>query len=254
MVRKFGIFLLILQLFFEIKCELLNEEPTSIDDPIISLKRRRNSDGYSIRKLLKLFKIQLGKSKNFVPISSSMEIFYYIIIYIFHFFQDCMPGSYYFNRTCYYFSRDSQKLTWLQSESFCRLVPLNTTMLAIKSNEEFEFIRQIMINLRQQQNYKDQLVFNIGFNYTKGEWRWINNSTLKSSELNITKKWNDYDATLGYCGTIVAKENNEVILKSTPCHGTDERFICTYGTNNSSLSYLFNFIFNRIFSFKRLFK
>ena len=69
MVRKFGIFLLILQLFFEIKCELLNEEPTSIDDPIISLKRRRNSDGYSIRKLLKLFKIQLGKSKNIVPIS-----------------------------------------------------------------------------------------------------------------------------------------------------------------------------------------
>jgi hypothetical protein len=154
-----------------------------------------------------------------------------------------MQGSYYFNRSCYYFSHDSQKLTWLHAESFCRHMPLNTTMLTIKNNEEFEFIRQILIHIRQKENYRDQLVFNIGFNYTKGEWKWITNKTFRSNsnEFNLAKAWSDWDGTLGYCGTIVAKDYNQVILRSAPCHRTDERFICTYGNFYTLVSVNFFF-------------
>ena len=157
-----------------------------------------------------------------------------------------MPGSYYFNRSCYYFSKDSQKFTWLHSERFCRHMPLNATILVIKNEEEFNFVRQMLIYLRTKEEYKDQLVFNIGFNFTKGEWKWINNSTFRngSSELNLVSKWNDWDASLGYCGTIVAKDDNQVILRSAPCHRTDERFICTYGKSSKFLFQAFiNFTF-----------
>ncbi len=73
----------------------------------------------------------------------------------------------------------------------------------------------------------------------EGEWKWLNNDTLiskstnisdDSNTLNLTKYWNETSRNqLGKCGSIVVLEDNQVVLRSSPCSRTDERFICTYG-------------------------
>jgi hypothetical protein len=80
-----------------------------------------------------------------------------------------MPGSMFYNRSCYYFSHNKEKLTWLHAEKFCRLLPLNASMLVVKENQELEFIKQAVIKLKQNENYQEQLVYYIGFNYTMGK-------------------------------------------------------------------------------------
>jgi hypothetical protein len=77
-----------------------------------------------------------------------------------------MPGSYFFNGSCYYFSSDLQKLTWVNSERFSRNLPLNTSLLIIQNNKEFEFIKERILKIKRNENYNEQLVYHIGFNYS----------------------------------------------------------------------------------------
>lgn len=163
--------------------------------------------------------------------------FVILLIIIFYFIQkeDCMPGSIFYNGSCYYFSRDIEKLTWIRSEKFCRKIPLNTSLLIIQNNKEFEFIRRNLLRIKQEENYAEQLVYNIGFHYSMNDWKWLNNKTfssLNSSVLNLTNYWSDWRNSLGKCGSIVVLENNQIILRSTPCSRISERFICTYGKIN----------------------
>jgi hypothetical protein len=43
-------------------------------------------------------------------------------------------------------------------------------MLVIKNNQELEFIKQAVIKLKQNENFQEQLVYYIGFNYTMGKF------------------------------------------------------------------------------------
>ena len=87
----------------------------------------------------------------------------------FLFYKDCFPGSYFHNRSCYYFSKDYQKASWTNAEKLCKKLRfLNSSLLVIKSNEELNFIRQRLLFLKHDEEFSEQLVFSIGFNYTKG--------------------------------------------------------------------------------------
>jgi len=74
-----------------------------------------------------------------------------------------MNGSYEYNKTCVYFSTINQKLTWLGAEKFCRKLPLNTSFLTIKNEHHLEFLRRILVRIKEKEKPRDQLVFLVGF-------------------------------------------------------------------------------------------
>lgn len=74
-----------------------------------------------------------------------------------------MKGAYEYNKTCIYFSDLSQKLTWLGAEKFCRKLPLNTSFLTIKNEHHLEFLRKILVRIKEREKPRDQLVFMVGF-------------------------------------------------------------------------------------------
>jgi hypothetical protein len=52
-------------------------------------------------------------------------------------------------------------------------------LLIIETNEELKFIFGKLIELKQKEDYKEQLVFNIGFNKTKGTRKRTKNKSEK---------------------------------------------------------------------------
>ena len=74
-----------------------------------------------------------------------------------------MPGSFYYNGTCLYFSTRNEKLSWLLAERFCRKLPFNTSLLVIENDAKLEFVRKSLVKIKQVENPPDQLVFLIGF-------------------------------------------------------------------------------------------
>lgn len=74
-----------------------------------------------------------------------------------------MTGSYEYNGTCIYFSQKTEKLSWLGAEKFCRKLPLNTSFLKIENDHHLEFLRRIMVKIKEKENPQDQLVFLVGF-------------------------------------------------------------------------------------------
>lgn len=78
---------------------------------------------------------------------------------------ECMPGSFFYNGTCIYFSRRKERLSWLHAERFCRKLPLNTSFLTIQNDHQYESLKNEIIKLREKENPNDQLVFYIGFRF-----------------------------------------------------------------------------------------
>lgn len=74
-----------------------------------------------------------------------------------------MPNSYVYNETCIYFSSTSERLSWFQAEKFCKKLPLNTSLLVIHNQHHFEFIRQMLLQLKVNETSQDDLMFLIGF-------------------------------------------------------------------------------------------
>jgi hypothetical protein len=74
-----------------------------------------------------------------------------------------MSGAYEYNKTCIYFSKPNQKLTWLGAEKFCRKLPLNTSFLTIKNEHHLEFLRRVLVRVKEKENPRDQLNFFVGF-------------------------------------------------------------------------------------------
>lgn len=120
-----------------------------------------------------------------------------------------------FLNTCYYFS--TEKISWHMAEKLCKL-------LVIKTFDEYEFIREKIIKIRNDEQESDQLVFNIGFNKSEFEWKWLDNSSFISDPIAL-HYFNDLN--LGVCGTIVVDEENQVILRSGSCGTQRRRFICS---------------------------
>jgi hypothetical protein len=52
-------------------------------------------------------------------------------------------------------------------------------LLIIETNEELKFIFGKLIELKRKEDYKEQLVFNIGFNKTTGTRKWTKNKIRK---------------------------------------------------------------------------
>ena len=80
---------------------------------------------------------------------------------------DCMPNSLFYNGTCIYISRKIEKLSWKHAERFCRKLPLNTSFATIDNEHKLEFLKREILKLREVEKPTDQLVFYIGFNYSR---------------------------------------------------------------------------------------
>ena len=80
-----------------------------------------------------------------------------------------MPGSVFYNGSCFYFSSKRQKLSWLHAERFCRKLPLNTSFLTVKNDHQYDMLRNEIMRIRTKESPVDQLVFYIGFRYMSGQ-------------------------------------------------------------------------------------
>lgn len=80
-----------------------------------------------------------------------------------------MPGSFFYNGSCIYISKQHEKLHWTRAERFCRRLPLNATLLTIENEQKLEAIRQELIKLRKKEFPRDLLTFSIGFRYIKSK-------------------------------------------------------------------------------------
>ena len=80
---------------------------------------------------------------------------------------ECMPNSLFYNGTCIYISRKREKLSWKHAERFCRKLPLNTSFLILENEHKLDFLRREIHKLREIEHPNDQLVFSIGFNYSR---------------------------------------------------------------------------------------
>lgn len=100
---------------------------------------------------------------------------------MFYLILDCFPGSYFFNRSCYYLSKEYQKISWTSAEKLCRsLRSLNSSLLVLKTNEELNFIRKRLLATKTNEGFHEQLVFSVGFNYTKSIY---DQNTLKNNQI-----------------------------------------------------------------------
>lgn len=79
-----------------------------------------------------------------------------------------MPDSFYYNGTCIFISKPSQKLSWIKAERLCRRLPLQSKFLIFENDHKFEFVRKQLIKLRLEEDPFDPLKFSIGFRYTNG--------------------------------------------------------------------------------------
>lgn len=76
-----------------------------------------------------------------------------------------MPGSVFYNGTCIYISKEDEKLSWADSEEFCKSLPLNASLLIIQNGHKLEFLKNEIIKIKELENSIDHLRFYAGFKY-----------------------------------------------------------------------------------------
>jgi hypothetical protein len=80
-----------------------------------------------------------------------------------------MPGSVFYNGSCFYFASKKQRLSWIHAERFCRKLPLNTSFLTIQNDHQYNMLKNHIMTLREKENPSDQLVFYIGFKFVSSK-------------------------------------------------------------------------------------
>ena len=86
---------------------------------------------------------------------------------------ECMPQSVFYNGTCIYISSKHQKLSWKHAERFCRKLPLNTSFVVIQNEHKYKFLLKELIKIREKEKPTDQIVFYVGFNYSKSNFGFL---------------------------------------------------------------------------------
>jgi len=84
-----------------------------------------------------------------------------------------MQNSYAYDNKCYFFSTQLQKFSWFQADKFCKSLPLNSSLLVIENESQFEFIRRKLVDLKEKESPVDQLLFLSGFFKIRGQWLFI---------------------------------------------------------------------------------
>ena len=79
-----------------------------------------------------------------------------------------MIGSEYYNGSCIYFSKISERLSWISAEKFCRKLPLNMSLLVIENDHHMEFLRKQLLKIKQIESSQDQISFMVGLYIKQG--------------------------------------------------------------------------------------
>lgn len=77
-----------------------------------------------------------------------------------------MPRAIFKNGSCYFFSSSKEKLSWHEAYRWTSKLS-QISLLVIKSNEEFDFIKKEIIRIKREEFFQEQLVYQIGFNYSR---------------------------------------------------------------------------------------
>ena len=77
-----------------------------------------------------------------------------------------MPGALFKNGSCYYFSSNKEKLSWHDIYKWTNRFP-QISLLVIKNNAEFDFVRNEILRIKQKEVFQEQLIYQIGFNYSR---------------------------------------------------------------------------------------
>ena len=149
---------------------------------------------------------------------------------------ECIPGSLFYNGTCIYMSKSKQKLSWTHAQDFCHKLPFNASLLIVHNDHQYEFMQTMITKVKQDEDPRDQLVYFIGFRSLNGSWQWPDTQqSLLKSKRNLTtldEHWQDWNSSLGDCGSLVLLRNGRLIMRSAPCESMSGRFICQYVLNS----------------------